>query len=104
VKAPRSSLASGRARGILARMAKKKSLSEGDAFARGEDDPEAAAAAEEIQRQLRERLTPRQTEILSLLLEERPPREIALRFGLDGRTVEREIAAIQQAMRDVHGE
>jgi FixJ family two-component response regulator len=84
-------------------MAKKKSISEGDAFARGEDDPESAAAAAEVQKRLRDRLTPRQAEILSLLLEERTPREIASRFGIDGKTVEREVAAIQQAMQDVTG-
>ncbi len=64
----------------------------------GEDDPEAVLSARCLMRELLDRLTPTQREVLLMLVEGYRPAEIAARRGVSKPTVTKSLRAIQRTL------
>ncbi len=84
-------------------MAKSKPYYEGDAFARGEDDPEAAAGAAEVVKAIRERLDPSERAVFDMMLEGHDEVAIAKRLGKKPADLARVIASIRNVAGDLGG-
>ena len=77
-------------------MARKKAYFEGDAFARGDDDPQSAAGAAEAIAAIRERLAGDERTVFDLMLEGLDGAAIARRLGKTAADVERLVASIRK--------
>ncbi len=82
-------------------MARSKPYHEGDAFARGEDDPEGAAEAAEAVKAIRERLDPLERAVLDLMLEGHDEAAIAKRLGKKPADLARTLASIRKVAGDL---
>jgi len=67
----------------------------------GEDDPEAIFSARCLMRELLERLTPVQREVLLMLIEGYRPAEIALKRGVSKATVSKCLRSIQRTLKAI---
>ena len=84
-------------------MAKSKPYYEGDAFARGEDDPESAAGAAEAVKAIRERLDPAERGVFDMMIEGYDEAAIAKRLGKQPADLARIIASIRRVAGDLGG-